>query len=127
MGRSAQLCIGSIFTVALLLGGCDGFLHVRGAVQDNAGNAIATARIVLEHGDGRKFIEKTDARGCFSAGGTIAPGRYNYTLRAEAIGYKPVTAEIHATEGYNVVIILSPNGVSASSRVKRVSRNPCAR
>jgi len=119
------LQIGLLLLSLFFLEGCDGFLHIRGVVRDTAGKPIPNARVALTHGEGRKFEDMTDSNGCFSAGGTIAPGRYKYDLRIEANGYIPVIAEIETLANRNVVVILAREGSSGPSQTKEADQIPC--
>lgn len=104
--------------------GCDGFLEVRGFVHDDRGKAIQGAKVVLERGEGPKFEVNTDPEGCFSTGGSIAPGDRTYTLHVEADGYDPLAAEISTASELPLDISLKLTG-SGHSRSQTTRHIPC--
>lgn len=124
--RSKKVILRCLSAIALLsLSGCDGFLQVRGVVRDTMGKPISGARVRLEHGDGRKFEEKTDRQGCFSTSGTVPSGRYEYSLLVDANGYSPATTKVRLTVEQDVTVVLARKGSSGISRAEKVLQVPC--
>lgn len=111
---------------AIAAAGCDGAIRVRGRVVDAAGAPISTARIHLEPArHGRQFDDSVTPEGCFTVRHVVAPGRYNYTVRITAPGFKPVQDVLPTNEDNRAIIVLQPMTESSqSSFAKSVGKWP---
>lgn len=110
--------------IALLsLLGCDGDIHVRGIIRDASGQPVPDARILLERGEKAwKFDETGEASGCFSIGGVVAPGDYEYNLHVEAPGYRPAVGTARTIVDENrVIVTLEPEGSERESRIEKTT------
>jgi Carboxypeptidase regulatory-like domain len=115
-----------IVASAIAAAGCDGAIRVRGRVVDAAGGPISTARIHLAPvRDGRQFDDVVTSDGCFTLQRVVAPGRYNYTVRITAPGFKPVQDVLPTNEHNRAIVVLQPmSGLSQSSFAKSVGKWP---
>lgn len=113
------------FVMILAIAACDGGVFVDGLVRDQKGAVVPGALVVLEHEGGWSFRASTDAVGCFAAGGITAPGRYRYTLKVEAPGYKTMTGHVPTLRSNHIVVTLAAVGSSAPSAFEQGASAVC--
>ena len=115
-----------VVVASIAAAGCDGAIRVRGRVVDAAGEPVSTARIHLSPPrDGRQFEDSVTPEGCFSIRRVVAPGRYNYTVRITAQGFKPVQDVLPTNEDTRAIVVLQPmNELTQSSFAKSVGKWP---
>jgi hypothetical protein len=117
---------GALSILLLSLAGCDGGIWVRGIVVTPEGAAIHGAHVtVSKQSNGRSFSDTSSSSGCFHAGGTTAPGKYDYTLHVEAPGWKPAEGFIRTLRNNYVVVKLQPSGEARESELTHVPSDPC--
>ena len=115
MKNRVILTIGVVAS-SIAAAGCDGAIRVRGRVVDAAGEPVSTARIYLSPArDGRRFDDSVTHEGCFTIRRVVAPGRYNYTVRITAPGFKPVQDLLPTNEDNRAIIVLQPMTESSQS------------
>src|SRR5664279_1427032 len=116
-----------LLTIALPLSLAAQSAKVSGAVVDSAKAPLSGVRILIV---GTTFSAVTDGSGRFSIGGVTAGA---YDLRAQRIGYRPVTIPIvlHDGEEATVAVTLSAAPiqlagivVSASRRSEKITEAP---
>lgn len=115
-----------VVVASIAAAGCDGAIRVRGRVVDAAGAPISSARIHLAPArDGRRFDGSVTPEGCFTIRRVVAPGRYNYTVRITAPGFKPVQDLLPTNEDNRAIIVLQPmTELTQSSFAKSVGKWP---
>ena len=107
-----------VLTASIVTAGCDGAIRLRGRVLDTAGAPISTARIHLQPTrNGRQFDSTPTPDGCFTIGGVVAPGRYNYKVLITAPGYKSAEGVIVTNENNRTVVVLRRETESAPSSI----------
>ena len=108
------------------IAGCDGGVSVVGSVHDPQDRPIAGAEIVLDcKNNSRAFHTSSSSTGRFSAGGTVAPGLYEYTLHVRASGFKEASAEVRTVSMNRIQAILQPANAADQSRVELVAATTC--
>jgi hypothetical protein len=81
-----------LFVLALSVS-CDGGVFVRALVRDPRSVPIDAAEVMIK-APRREMKGLTDAHGCISVGGLVAPGRYKLPLVVSAAGYKTLRVPV---------------------------------
>jgi hypothetical protein len=121
--------LGLVSLVAVLNSGCDRFVFASGRVVDSKGRPLMGASLVLEAHRQGTFKADSGSDGCFWMGGSTSPfGRDDYLLRAEAAGYKTVTANVGTRLDSYVMIVLAKEDASVGpSAITLLPVSPCSR
>jgi hypothetical protein len=120
-----RLAAVAVLTTAIVAG-CDGGVFATGRVVDVRHQPISGARVVLSRGEhSREFKTTTDENGCFGLGGTVAPGRYKYTLLINADGYKFALRDVPTLETARVEVILARQSAAGESQIVVARASTC--
>ena len=93
--------------------------------MDAAGEPSPLLGFTFHRRDGRRFDDSVTPEGCFTIRRVVAPGRYNYTVRITAPGFKPVQDVVPTNEDNRAIIVLQPMTESSqSSLAKSVGKWP---
>jgi ribosomal protein S6E (S10) len=106
-GMKGVLLRSALFATLPMVVGCDGQILARGIVQAAGAIPVRGADLVLASPKGWTFSGSSDDAGCFMLGGVTAPGRYRYSLVANAPGFKPAVVSVRTLQDNVVVVTLA--------------------
>jgi hypothetical protein len=119
----------SIIALALLLlTGCDGGFFMVARVVDSEGRAIQGVNV---HASSKKssnvFDSVSDKNGCLSLGSLIAPGNFEFSVTAQAIGYKPLNFLVPTLEQNRFQLVLAKQPQTFNSQAQAVDETQLRR
>ena len=114
---STRILIATI--VVLALAGCDGGFYLTARVVDSEGHPIQGAKV---HASSKKspyaYDSISDANGCLSLGGVVAPRKFDFTVIVHAPGHKPLGFMASNAEDNYFQVVLAKKAQAFTSQAQ---------
>jgi hypothetical protein len=117
-----------IALVLLLLTGCDGGFFMVARVVDSEGRAIPGVNVQASSKKSSSVFDSvSDKDGCLSLGGLIAPGKFQFSVTAQATGYKPLNFSVPTLEQNSFQLVLAKQPQTFNSQAQAVDETQLRR
>lgn len=110
-----------ICVAILACSACDGYLNVRGRVENSIGKPIIGAQVNAYN---MSFSVKTDDLGCFQLSGVTHPSDHQVPFLIQAADYQTYLGQISYPKDQRITFRLIATGQDAHSRIEKFSVDP---